>query len=424
MRHLDLYMDGVLAGEIVQTDTGKTTFAYNPAYQASPGATPLSLSMPLERQQHSQRPVLPFLQGLLPDSEGKRGQIGRQYGVNPKNPVALLEHVGADVAGAVQILPHGQISADGASRRGDVSALTEQDFSDLISDLIKNRNTWGTGVQGGRWSLPGAQPKVALFKTKGGAWAVPKDSTPTTHILKPSVEPYSDHHLNEFMTMHAADTLGLNVAPADVIYTKAGDAVFVSRRYDRVYENGFWKRLHQEDVCQALSVDPVRKYQSDGGPGVREIAKLFQMFLPEDRGVAAQRFFEAQCFHVAMQGTDAHAKNYSIMLSGERMQLAPMYDLASHAPYPLPSGESLKLSMALDGEYRMNAVGLRHLHQTARTLRVDPSLADERAKEILRQTVDAYLDAGAVARDRFGDDPFISKLTDAIAAHSKRRGWR
>lgn len=424
MRHLDVYMDGVFAAEVLQTDTGKTTLSYSDTYQDSPGATPISLSMPLERREHAQRVVLPFLQGLLSDSDGRRKQLGQEFGVNPNNPVALLEYVGADAAGAIQILPHGEASSDAASRTGNVTILSSADFSALIADLIKNHGTWGTRTGRGRWSLPGAQPKVALFKTAQGRWAIPNDSTPTTHILKPSVEPYNDHHFNEFMTMQAARMLGLNAASDDVLRTDAGDAVFVSERYDREQRVGRWMRLHQEDVCQALSVDPVRKYQADGGPGVKNIAKLFRALDPVDRDAAGLQFFEALCFNLAMQGTDAHAKNYSIMLSGDRAYLAPLYDMASHAPYLMPAGESLKLSMAIDSEYRMNAVGIRHLDKAAGSLGIDEQRAHDRAEEILRTTSDAYLEAAAVARNRFGDNAFIDRLTDSVAAYGTARGWR
>ncbi len=99
LRHIGDYMDGELAGEVIQTNTGKTSSTYDRAYSEQRSATPLSLSVPLGRQSHTQRTVLPFLQGLLPDSEGRLKQLGQEYGVSHNNPVALLEHVGSDAAG-------------------------------------------------------------------------------------------------------------------------------------------------------------------------------------------------------------------------------------------------------------------------------------------------------------------------------------
>ena len=43
-------------------------------------------------------------------------------------------------------------------------------------------------------------------------------------------------------------------------------------RFDRLWtRDGRLLRLPQEDCCQALSVPPTRKYEPDGGPGIRQI---------------------------------------------------------------------------------------------------------------------------------------------------------
>ncbi|CAM3160532.1 HipA domain-containing protein [Nocardioides dubius] len=84
----------------------------------------------------------------------------------------------------------------------------------------------------------------------------------------------------------------------------------------------------------ALSVHPSQKYQSDGGPGVGEISDLFRPLAEEDRSDSAERFFAYLAFYAMIGGTDAHAKNYSMLLSGSRARLAPLYDVASAACYP------------------------------------------------------------------------------------------
>ena len=42
---------------------------------------------------------------------------------------------------------------------------------------------------------------------------------------------------------------------------------------------------------------------------------------------------------------------------------------------------------------------------------------------MLISTPEAYAQASSEARNRFGDDPFIAKLTDSIAEYSAARGW-
>ncbi|WP_415124991.1 HipA N-terminal domain-containing protein [Microbacterium sp.] len=66
-----------------------------------PDATPLSLSMPVSRARHPQRAVLPFLQGLLPDSAGRLDELAREFHTSSVNPFGLLCNVGRDVAGAL-----------------------------------------------------------------------------------------------------------------------------------------------------------------------------------------------------------------------------------------------------------------------------------------------------------------------------------
>lgn len=421
---LDVFLDGGPVGHLTQSSGGTVTFEYDDAYRGDVDATPLSLSMPLVRASHPNRTTRAFLQGLLPDSVGRLEELGRQYRVSPRNPFALLAHVGRDAAGAVQILPHGHDSSDAARRQNDVALLDDEQFAAVIADVIANRDTWGRRAAHVRWSLPGAQPKIALFRTASDEWAVPQDSTPTTHIIKPAVPPYSEHHINELMTMAAARRLGLHVADDFVVTTKHGQSAFVSRRYDRVEIDGRWSRLHQEDLCQAMGVAPSQKYQADGGPSIGRIARLFDG-LPDadDRRHNSARFYDAIVFNLAALGTDAHAKNYSLMLDGDRATLAPLYDLGSHAPYPTANGAALALAMSIDGEYRIDAIGIDALSKVGRTLGIDQEVARDRAVEITSNIADAFSGAAAQACASLGDHPFIAELADAIADYARARGW-
>lgn len=422
---LATYLDGQRIGTLIQSEQGNLTFSYDDAYRQQRGATPLSLSLPLARSEHKNRPTRSFLQGLLPDSPGRLEELSRGFGVSPRNPFALLAHMGRDAAGAVQILPEGEASGDAAVRTGELDVLDEGDFADLIADVIANQDTWGRRDNANvRWSLPGAQPKVALFRTAAGHWAVPRDSTPTTHIVKPAVPPYSDHHINEFMTMAAARHLGLVVADDFVTTTTRGDHAFVSVRYDRRDVGGRWRRLHQEDLCQAMATPPEKKYQADGGPGIATIAQLLASN-PDaaDARDNARRFFDAIVFNVAALGTDAHAKNYSLLLEGDRVTLAPLYDLGSHAPYPMRGDAFPRLAMSVEGEYRAAGITTLSLARAARRLGLDDTYAFERATEITSRIVDAYEVSAEIARKHLGDHEFIDRMLAGIRDHARQRGW-
>lgn len=422
---LAVFLDGLRVGTLFQTDQGNLTFTYDDEYRRGRAATPLSLSLPLVRAEHRNRPTRAFLQGLLPDSAGRLTDLAREFGVSPRNPFALLAHMGRDAAGAVQILPEGEAGADAASRRGEVNILSDEDFADLVADLISNQDTWGRrGNANARWSLPGAQPKVALFRTASGGWAVPQDSTPTTHIVKPAVPPYSDHHINEFMTMAAARQLGLIVADDFIVTTTRGDHAFVSVRYDRRQVDGVWHRLHQEDLCQAMAVPPEKKYQADGGPGIATIAQFLTSNADAtDARDNASRFFDAVVFNVAALGTDAHAKNYSLLLDGDRVTLAPLYDLGSHAPYPVRGDALARLAMSVEGEYRAASINTLSLARTGRRLGLQEARAFDRATEITSGVVDAFGAAAELARTQLGEHEFIERMQDSILHHAQERGW-
>ncbi|ALX66062.1 HipA domain-containing protein [Microbacterium sp. XT11] len=420
---LAVFLDGRRIGTLAQTQQGSVTFSYMPDYWGNRGVTPLSLSLPLVVPNHKNRPTRAFLQGLLPDSAARLEELGREFGVSPRNPFALLAHMGSDAAGAVQILPEGDDSSDAAVRQGDVSELDESEFAAIVADVIANRDTWGRRDNASvRWSLPGAQPKVALFRTDEGRWAIPNDSTPTTHIIKPAVPPYSDHHINEFMTMAAARWLGLDVADDFVVTTERGDHAFVSVRYDRRKTGERWERLHQEDLCQAMSIPPEKKYQAEGGPGIATIAQLFAS-LPhhEDRRLNARRFFDAIVFNVAALGTDAHAKNYSLLLSADRATLAPLYDLGSHTPYPIRGSGLPRLAMSVEGEYRATGITPIALARAGRRLGLDEGEAHDRAVSILRRVVEAYRVAAELARDALGDHEFIDRMLQGIGEYTAQR---
>ncbi|MEO6504846.1 MAG: HipA domain-containing protein [Terrimesophilobacter sp.] len=424
MNELNVFLNGTLVGQLRQSPGGAMTFAYDNDYRTSPGATPLSLSMPLSGQNHKRKPTRAYFAGLLPDSSDRLNEIAREFGVSPNNPFALLEHIGHDAPGAVQLLRPGLESTSAERTSNDIDYLTDQEFTELIRDLVTNAATWGKRGSEGKWSLPGAEPKVALFRNDDGRWGVPRGSTPTTHIIKPAVYPYLDHHINEFVTMEAARALGLNVADSFLLRTDAGDNSFVSVRYDRIRENGLWMRRHQEDLCQSLSVMPAQKYQDQGGPGIAAVSQLFKQFPhPADRAAAATTFFDAIVFNTSALGTDAHAKNYSLLLDGNRVEFAPFYDLGTHGPYPMKDGQPMKAAMSVRGTYRINGISDADLINEGTKLGLDRDTAADRVNHIRAHVSDAFATAAETAIASLDDSAFAHNVAQSIEDHARAHGW-
>ncbi|TAJ46449.1 MAG: type II toxin-antitoxin system HipA family toxin [Herbiconiux sp.] len=376
MSDLEIYLDGVECGVVTQTSTGNITFHYDESYRRTQ-RTPLSLSMPLAASTHKKRAILPYLQGLLPDSEDALTAIARRYSVSAKSPVALLSHIGSDVAGAVQIVVEQGTSTDATLSRSDIRPVDDAEVGRMLRHVMSE---YSEGVpyydSVGHFSLAGAQPKIALHKDVTGGWNVPQDATPTTHILKPVAGTVRRIDVVEQVTMQAARVLGSQVAKSD-LETIDGVDVFVSERYDRRVVDGEWRRLHQEDLCQALSVPPDKKYQHrDGGPGLAVIAGLIRSLpLERDRREAGRAFYQAFVFNVVAGCTDAHAKNYSLMLDGESVRLAPLYDLVTSAPYW--NGEAgIDSAMSVNGEYAFARIGAEMLSKAGKQFGVGDEAAD------------------------------------------------
>ncbi len=242
-RELWVYLDGQRIGSLTQTDRGAVGFSYLESYVETSAPTPLSLSMPTTRVSHPHKPVHSYLEGLLPDSQDVRERWARMYGVSARNPFALLSHVGRDAAGAVQILPPGVDSDDAASQMGDMERLSLNDLDELLTELAEHRTDWNAGRRVGRWSLAGAQSKIALHQDADGAWGIPLDSTPTNRIVKPALAYLPDHHINEALAQRTASRLGLPAAVVDVIETGQARALVAHRYESSNYAPSFRPRL-------------------------------------------------------------------------------------------------------------------------------------------------------------------------------------
>ncbi|MGC1513224.1 MAG: type II toxin-antitoxin system HipA family toxin [Acidimicrobiales bacterium] len=408
--------DGI-AGTITRGPRGALRFDYADDYQRRPDATPLSLSMPTEIASHPDRVVTPWLWGLLPDNEAVLARWGRQFHVSASSPFSLLgTQIGEDCAGAVRFAP-----PDDADRvatvSGDVTWLTEDDVAGRLRDLREDATAWLGQSFIGQFSLAGAQAKTALL-FRDGRWGVPSGSTPTTHILKPAVSGFDDHDLNEHLCLDAARRAGL-LAVRTRVGRFGDETAIVVDRYDRVDRAGEIIRVHQEDLCQALSVLPARKYENEGGPGAADIAGLLRRVMaPRDADLAVGRFADALIWNWLIGGTDAHAKNYSLLLADKQARLAPMYDVASALPYGAHE-RRLRAAMRIGGDYRVfpqhNA-----WPAAARDLGLKADVLTGRVRELAAATPQAFADAANAADIKALDRPLPGRLVDLIADRAER----
>lgn len=418
MKSLHVLMGGIPIGRMIQAKPGKLTLKYLESWIRSPQAFPLSFSLPLTANEHSGRIFENFLWNLLPDNEATLKAWGRQYGVSHRNVFALLEKVGEDCAGAVQFVTDEWLSQN--ERRGEIAWIDEQEVAARIKRLYEDR-TW-TGRRPsdlGHFSLAGAQPKMALL-LEGNRWGVPSGGTATTHILKPPLPHLNGTTENEHACLQLASRLGLTTAQSTVGHF--GDQVaIVVTRYDRERDDeGTVRRYHQEDFCQALGVHPDRKYQKDGGPSPEAITGILAQ--TTDPADALDRFLSALVFNFLIGGTDAHAKNFSLIhLAGRRTFMAPLYDLISYDPYVDDEAEFRSLKMAMKiGHYEFDNVMPRHWE----ALSVLPRHPPEKILAVVKDLACAIPDEMLAVRDQCLSEglnhPILDSMVDRLAQRCRR----
>lgn len=419
---LNIYLNGKLVGRFRRERTGAVDFQYDPNWLAWDKAIPVSLSLPLREDRFIGDPVVAVFDNLLPDNLGIRRRVAEKTGAEGDDAYSLLTQIGRDCVGALQFLPDG--IDPGPVGIVDARPISDDEIGQTIANLA--RNPLGIGDDDAfRISLAGAQEKTALLFWKD-AWHIPHGTTATTHILKPQIGqlPYgidlTQSVENEHFCMTLTAALGLPTAKTKIA-DFGGQRVLIVERFDRQWSrDGRLLRIPQEDLCQALSVPPTRKYQSDGGPGIREIADILKA--SDNPEIDRRIFFKAQVVFWLMAATDGHAKNFSIRLSpGGRFRLTPLYDIMSTQPANDANqirNNQFKLAMAIgdNRHYVVDRIQPRHFVQTAARCGMPASLMPELFQELLN-AMPAALDA---ARNAMPAD-FPASITTSICAAVERR---
>lgn len=381
-RALEIWANGEHVATWRLVPRGPIELIYSEQWLASPRARPLSLSLPLgvpgavltgERVEN-------FFRNLLPDSEAIRQRMARKFKIATPNAFDLLEEVGRDCIGAVQLLPSGvePVGYDQVKAQ----PLNEREVAEHLRRTVTSASL-GAQVQTDdfRISIAGAQEKSALLWFDG-QWCIPHGATPTTHILKLPLGTVgqavkvdmSTSVENEWLCGQILSAYGLDVAHS-VMGQFEDQKVLIVERFDRRWApDGSWiVRLPQEDFCQANGLPPTLKYESDKGPGFGTIAHQLAQSTESEKD--RNNFLTVQVLFWMLAAIDGHAKNFSIRLLPQgRYQLTPFYDVLSAWPVVGKgrhkwSKQKLTMAMAVEGRnrhYHWVQIQRRHFNHMAR----------------------------------------------------------
>ncbi len=404
---LEVYLADRLAGTLSRKDNGNLQFRYDGDYIEAKGP-PLSLNLPLRAEAYAHRHCLSFFGNLLPE-EDVRAQIALATGISAANDYRLLERFGGDVAGAVTLLPSDR--PDDESEPGSLEFLSTARLDEVLSDLPQRPLALDEKGEV-RMSLAGAQSKLPVVETDEG-FALPHGSShPTTHILKPEPARFPGLVDNEYFCMRLAGEVGLQVAEVRRDTTESGLPFLIVTRYDRDLTHDPIRRLHQEDICQALGKLYVEKYQHEGGPGVRDSMELIDGTAVPARD--REQFWMALVFNILIGNCDAHGKNYSLLYYSPAPSLAPLYDLLSTAVY---DELTTRLAMSIDGATELEDVGASAWAQLGGEVGFAPRFQAQRMEPFVDR-VRGVAENVAAEPDHAG--PLVPEIVDGIRARAKR----
>lgn len=393
---LQVYQNGDIVGYLMKEPSGAVEFVYADEWLSNDRAYPVSLSMPLREDAYKGAPVVAVFENLLPDSESLRSRVAEKVGADGTDAYSLLAQIGRDCVGALQFFPENADVDFSKIHTIQGEAIKDEEIESLLNNLA--RVPLGLDREHDfRISVAGAQEKTALLFHKG-KWMRPTGTTPTTHILKtqigelPNGIDLSNSVENEFYGLAVMEAFGLPVNKAE-IKTFGKTKSLVIERFDRAWtEDGILLRIPQEDCCQALSIPPSRKYQSDNRPSNEKqpsMVEVLNLLKGSDQPAEDQKaFLKAQIIFWLIGATDGHGKNFSIYLGqGGRFILTPFYDVLTAQPFfdahKLQKKEmKMAMSVGSNNHYKMADIQGRHFVQTVQKA----GLPEYIAKEALDET--------------------------------------
>lgn len=241
---------------------------------------------------------------------------------------------------------------------------------------------------------------------------------PSTIILKRDNPNLPGITENEVFCLRLAQAIGISAAETTILATPRRTAIGVLRHDRRIGRSGQIQRIHQEDFAQANGIPPGRKYERGTVPGLdlRALLATARVLPPLD-ALALQ---DQLIFNILVANTDAHAKNYAILLPiGTEPRLAPLYDVSSGLPWP---HVTRYFAQNLAGKRRKpDAMAARHWDMIARDMGYRPTDLRNRVQDLVDAMIAKSHGVAEGMADLAGVTPgYVAQAVALIEANALR----
>jgi serine/threonine-protein kinase HipA len=315
-------MHGEVIGSLLQRgDVAR--FVFNDSYWTSPKRPVLGIWFEDNPGQSPQAALrLPtWFSNLLPEGQ-LRNWVARESGVNVDRELPLLLHIGADLPGAVEIIPY-------AGDRKHLSAVGRE--TPPTVQIPNTGSPWKFSLAGVgmKFSMRRDDSRLTMPENSLGDWIVKLPDTSYPRVPE-----------NEFGTMKLAKAVGIDVPKIELVHRDQlphfPDAIwptnethaYAIERFDRTPSG---TRVHIEDFAQVRGWYSDAKYNGS-------FATVGALAYRGYDNKSLQEFVRRLTFNFLVGNGDAHLKNWSFIYPDQRIpELSPAYDLVSTGPYYQPS---------------------------------------------------------------------------------------
>jgi serine/threonine-protein kinase HipA len=301
----------------------------------------------------------PWFQGLLPEG-ALRDLVNAEMGPGDHDSFDLILRLGADLPGAVLVVPDNETAPDSA---GPIRWERVAGFkAPLPQGVVK-------------FSLAGVQLKF-MAVAEGDRLTAPARSGDGRLILKLPSERFPGLPEAEFAAMTLAGAIGVHTAVCRLTPAAAIDGVprefltgpsaLVVERFDRGAEG---RRLHIEDAAQILEAQGERKYTA----GTTEtILNMIARFSSDWRGDALEGFRRVIA-DVLLGNGDSHLKNWSFIFPAPGLvRLSPAYDIVPTVLF----NQNDQLALKFAGARHFEGVSLRRFRRVAEYVGLEAELVE------------------------------------------------